>query len=73
MRAARLMLLLAEDESNVVRCSAMEGLALLAVEEVRLRGEAEEMIERFLWDGTAAMKCRARAAKRQFGKVERIR
>jgi hypothetical protein len=71
LRVARLMLLLAEDESNVVRCSAMEGIALLAVEEVSLRGYAEEMIERFLWDGTAAMKCRARAAKRRLEKVGR--
>ncbi len=71
MRAARLLLLLAEDESNVVRCSAMEGIALLAVEEASLRSEAEEMIERFLWDGTAAMKCRARAAKRRLEKVRR--
>jgi len=71
LRAGRLMLLMAEEESNVVRCSAMEGIALLAVEEVSLRGDAEEMIERFLWDGTAAMKCRARAAKRRLEKVGR--
>jgi hypothetical protein len=73
LRAARLMLLLAEDESNVVRCSAMEGIALLAVDEASLRGAAEEMIERFLWDGTAAMKCRARAGKRRLEKLERVR
>jgi hypothetical protein len=71
LRAGRLMLLLAEDESNVVRCSAMEGIALLAVDEASLRSEAEEMVERFLWDGTAAMKCRARAAKRRLEKVGR--
>jgi hypothetical protein len=69
LRAGRLMLLLAEDESNVVRCSAVEGIGLLAVQEVGLRGEAEEMIERFLWDGTAAMKCRARVAKRRLEKA----
>ena len=73
LRAARLMMLLAEDESNVVRCSAMEGISLLAVEEVSLRGDAEEMIERFLWDGTAATKCRARAAKRRLEKAGRER
>jgi hypothetical protein len=71
LRAARLMMLLAEDESNVVRCSAVEGMGLLAVEEAGLRGDAEEMIERFLWDGTAAMKCRARAAKRRLEKLGR--
>jgi hypothetical protein len=71
VRASRLMLLLAEDESNVVRCSAVEGIGLLAVEEAGLRGDAVEMIERFLWDGTAAMKCRARAAKRRLEKAER--
>jgi hypothetical protein len=41
------------------------------VAEASLRGDAEEMIERFLWDGTAAMKCRARAAKRRLEKVGR--
>jgi hypothetical protein len=73
LRAARLMLLMAEDESNVVRCSAMEGIASLAVEEASLRSEAEEMIERFLWDGTAAMKCRARVAKRRLENWGRTR
>jgi hypothetical protein len=60
LRAARTMLLLAGDESNVVRCSAVEGLGLLALREASLRDEAEEMIERFLHDGTLAMKSRAR-------------
>jgi hypothetical protein len=60
LRAARTMSLLAGDESNVARCSAVEGLGLLALREVSLRDEAEEMIERCLRDGTKAMKCRAR-------------
>ncbi|WP_433966994.1 hypothetical protein [Tunturiibacter gelidiferens] len=47
LRAARTMSLLAQDESNVVRCSAVEGLGLLATREVSLRDEAEEMIESF--------------------------
>src|ERR1700730_16136820 len=64
LRAARTMSLLAGDESNVVRCSAVEGLGLLAVQEASLRDEAEEMIERFLREGTKAMKSRARAVKR---------
>ncbi len=34
LRAARLMELLMEDESNVARCSAVEGIALLACQEV---------------------------------------
>ncbi len=71
LRAARLMMLLAEDESNVVRCSAVEGMGLLAVDEACLRTDAAEMIERVLWDGTAAMKCRARVAKRRLEKVGR--
>ena len=71
LRASRLMMLLAEDESNVVRCSAVEGITLLALQEAGLRGDAEEMIERFLWDGTAAMKCRARAGKRRLEKLRR--
>jgi hypothetical protein len=65
LRVARTMSLLAEDASNVVRCSAVEGLGWLAVQEASLRDEAEEMIERFLREGTTAMKCRARHAQRK--------
>ena len=65
LRAARTMSLLAEDESNVVRCSAVEGLGLLAVLEPSLRDEAEEMVERYLREGTTkAMKSRARGVSR---------
>jgi hypothetical protein len=64
LRAARTMSLLAENESNVVRCSAVEGLGLLAIQEPSLRDEAEEMVERFLREGTLAMKSRARAVMR---------
>jgi hypothetical protein len=71
LRAARTMSLLAEDESNVVRCSAVEGLGLLALQEASLRDEAEEMIERFLREGTLAMKCRARAVMRLWAKNEK--
>jgi hypothetical protein len=68
MRAARVMSLLAEDESNVVRCSAVEGLGLLALNEPSLRDEAEAMVEEFLWDGTKAMKCRARGVRKMLGR-----
>jgi HEAT repeat protein len=68
LRAARTMSLLAEDESNVVRCSAVEGLGLLALQEASLRDEAEEMMERFLRNGTKAMKSRARAVMRRLAK-----
>jgi HEAT repeat protein len=71
LRAARTMSLLAEDESNVVRCSAVEGLGLLASQEGSLRDQAEEMVERFLREGTAAMKCRARAAIRLWARRDR--
>jgi hypothetical protein len=71
LRAARTMSLLAEDESNVVRCSAMEGLGLLALQEASLQDEAEEMVERFLREGTTAMKCRARAVMRLWAKSDR--
>jgi hypothetical protein len=70
VRAARTMSLLAEDESNGVRCSAMEGLGLLALQEASLRDEAEEMMERFLREGTLAMKCRARAVMRLWTRSE---
>jgi hypothetical protein len=60
LRAARTMSLLAEDESNALRCAAMEGLATLALSEPSLRSEAEALVEQFLWNGTPAMKARAR-------------
>jgi hypothetical protein len=71
LRAARTMSLLAGDESNVVRCSAVEGLGLLAMQEASLRDEAEEMVERFLREGTKAMKSRARTVMRMWAKSER--
>lgn len=71
LRAARLMALLSEEESNVVRCSAVEGMGLLASEEVSLRPAAEEMIARALREGTCAMKVRARYAKRRLEKADR--
>jgi hypothetical protein len=72
LRAARLMELLMEDESNVARCSAVEGIGLLAIEEASLRDVAEEMIERALREGTLAMKCRAREAKRRMERAKRF-
>ena len=71
LRAGRLMELLAADESNVARCSALEGIGVLAVGEHSLREVAEEMIERALREGTLAMKCRAREAKRRLEKASR--
>jgi hypothetical protein len=73
LRAARLMELLMEEESNVARCSAVEGIGLLAMEETSLRETAEEMIERALLEGTLAMKCRAREAKRRMERATRTR
>ena len=70
LRAALTMSLLAEDESNVVRCSAVEGMGLLALQEPSLKDEAEEMVERYLRDGTVAMKSRARAVQRSWARAE---
>jgi hypothetical protein len=72
LRAARLMELLMEEESNVARCAAVEGIGVLAAVETSLRGIAEEMIERSLREGTLAMKCRAREAKRRLEKINRF-
>jgi len=71
LRAGRLMELLMEDESNVARCSAVEGIGLLAMGEGSLRDVAEEMIAKALQEGTKAMKCRAREAKRRMEKADR--
>jgi hypothetical protein len=69
LRTARLMQLLMEEESNVVRCSAVEGIGQLAAGEPSLRGVAEEMIARSMREGTCAMKARARHAKRRLEKT----
>jgi hypothetical protein len=68
LRAARIMSLLAEDESNAVRCSAVEGMTTLALGEPTLREEAEAMVEQFQWKGTPAMQARARHAQKRLGK-----
>jgi hypothetical protein len=69
LRAARIMALLAEDESNVVRCSAVEGLGTLALVEASLRDEADAMVEAFLRQGTTmAMKSRARGVRKMLAK-----
>jgi hypothetical protein len=73
LRAARTMSLLAQDESNVVRCSAVEGMGLLAMQEASLRDELEVMVERFLREGTLAMKSRARGVNRRLKKGFRAR
>ncbi|RZU41167.1 hypothetical protein [Edaphobacter modestus] len=65
LRAARMMQVQLENESNVARCSAVEGLGLLASEEPELYDIASELIEKALRDGTLAMKARARHAKRR--------
>lgn len=72
LRAGRLMELLMEEESNVVRCSAIEGIALLAYDEPSLRDVAEEMIARALLEGTTAMKSRAKHAKRRLERARRL-
>jgi hypothetical protein len=72
LRAARLMEMLVEDESNAARCSAVEGMGLLASEEASLRGVAEEMMERALREGTLAMKARARHSKRRLERIRKV-
>ena len=69
LRAARIMLILAEDQSNLVRCSAVEGLGTLAFEEESLREEAESLIYSYLHTGTLAMKSRARHVEKLLAKA----
>lgn len=71
LRAARLMELLMEEESNVARCSAIEGIGLLASQEPSLHAVAADMIARALREGTLAMKSRARHAKKRVEKAWR--
>jgi hypothetical protein len=60
LRAAGLLIPLYYDPSNVVRCTAIEGLGLLAHREPSLRPQVEPLIEEALATGTLAMQCRAR-------------
>jgi len=62
LRAAGLLMPLYYDPSNVVRCTAVEGLGLLAHREPILRAQVEPLLEEALATGTLAMQCRARDA-----------
>jgi hypothetical protein len=65
LRAAGLLMPLYYDPSNVVRCSAVEGLGLLAHRDPGLRAQIEPLLEEALKTGTLAMQCRARDALRR--------
>jgi hypothetical protein len=60
--AAEVLWQLAEDKSNVVRCSAVEGLGLLAKRDRSLRSSVEPFLHQALLTGTPAMRVRARDA-----------
>ncbi|HZD51108.1 MAG TPA: hypothetical protein VE178_20375 [Silvibacterium sp.] len=62
LRAAGLLMPLYYDPSNVVRCSAVEGLGLLAHREPSLRAQIQPLLDEALATGTLAMQCRARDA-----------
>ena len=62
LRAAGLLMPLYYDPSNVVRCTAVEGLGLLAWREPSLLVQVQPLIEEALVTGTLAMQCRARDA-----------
>jgi hypothetical protein len=61
-RAAGLLMPLYYDPSNVVRCTAVEGLGLLAFREPSLRAQIQPLLDEALATGTLAMQCRARDA-----------
>jgi hypothetical protein len=60
--AAEILWQLSEDKSNVVRCSAVEGLGLLAARDRSLRTTVEPYLHQALITGTPAMRVRARNA-----------
>ena len=60
--AAALLWQLSQDKSNVVRCSAVEGLGLLARRDPFLRASIEPYLEQSFATGTPAMRVRARKA-----------
>jgi hypothetical protein len=53
---------LSRDKSNVVRCSAVEGLGLLALRDPSLRKSVTPYLEEAFATGTPAMRVRARSA-----------
>jgi len=57
-----------EDRSSIVRTLALQGLAELACEDVRLHDSVRETLEEVLKTGTAAMKARARKLIKIFRK-----
>jgi hypothetical protein len=59
LRAGGLLVPLYYDPSNVVRCTAIEGLGLLADREPSLRAQVEPLLEEALATGTLAMQNRA--------------
>jgi len=61
-RAAGLLMPLYYDPSNVVRCTAIEGLGLLARADTTLRAQFEGLAEEALTTGTLAMRNRAHHA-----------
>jgi hypothetical protein len=60
--AAEVLWQLADDKSNVVRPSAVEGLGLLARRDPALRSSVEPFLHQALITGTPAMRVRARNA-----------
>jgi HEAT repeat protein len=62
IRAAGLLQPLYYGPSNIVRCTAIEGLGLLAQCEPALRSQVEPLLEEALATGTLAMKNRAHYA-----------
>jgi hypothetical protein len=59
LRVAGLLRPLLRDPGNVVRCTGLEGLGLLALREPSLRAQIEPELEEALATGTLAMKNRA--------------
>jgi hypothetical protein len=59
LRVAGLLMPLLYDPSNVVRCTAIEGLGILARREPRLRAQFECVAREALSTGTLAMRNRA--------------
>jgi HEAT repeat protein len=69
LRTAGLLMPLYYDLSNVVRCTAVEGLGLLAHREPSLRPQVQPLLEEVLSTGTLAMQCRARDAIARFSRA----
>ncbi len=71
LRLAPILLQWLNASSNEVRCCALEGLGLLAIEEPSLRPAVRAAAHHALTTGTPALSCRSRQALKKLSQADR--